>query len=60
MLCNYDCNLQVAKGDRLPNNICGECSCKLDLLNAFRDKAHKTAAELLSKIDDITLKEEVN
>jgi hypothetical protein len=39
--------------------MCGECSHKLDFFSYFKDKAYKTETELLSKIDDNSVKAEV-
>jgi hypothetical protein len=39
----------VAEEDELPKIMCSECSYKLDLLSAFREKAHKAETELLSQ-----------
>lgn len=45
--------IQIELGDKLPKLICGECVCKLDLLNEFRDISRRTEAflsDLLNRI----------
>jgi cellobiose-specific phosphotransferase system component IIA len=50
---------QVSEDDQLPKIMCSECSCKLNLMSDFKDKAHKAQTQLLSKVRGNKVKAEV-